>query len=340
MRLEYFCEAEGFKRLQPEWNRLVQSSHADTVFSTWEWQMTWWKHLGAGELWLGAARQDDGTLVGVFPCYRQTDTSGERALRLVGCADVADYLDIIVAKGRETLVYQAFLDALSNGSVPAWDIVDLCNIPEMSPTRTMLPDMARAAGFHVTVRQETVCPLIELPVTWEAYLMSLDKKQRHEIRRKLRRAETEAKLEWYIVDERHHLPDEMETFLHLHRLSRHDKARFMDYRMSAFFHDLAHVMLKAGWLQLMHLKLDGQIEASLLSFDYGDAIMLYNSGYNPMGHPHLSPGIVLTAICIRHAIALQKKVFDFLRGDEDYKYRFGARDTRIYRVVLSREALR
>jgi CelD/BcsL family acetyltransferase involved in cellulose biosynthesis len=52
----------------------------------------------------------------------------------------------------------------------------------------------------------------------------------------------------------------------------------------------------------------------------------------------LSLGVVLTAKAIEHAIENGRSTFDFLRGNETYKYRFGAKDTEIYRLAISREA--
>ena len=80
----------------------------------------------------------------------------------------------------------------------------------------------------------------------------------------------------------------------------------------------------------------GEKAASLLNFDYGDSILVYNSGYDPVSYRSLSPGIVVTARCIETAIELGRKTFDFLRGDEEYKYRFGAHDTMVRRLVIAR----
>jgi CelD/BcsL family acetyltransferase involved in cellulose biosynthesis len=89
-------------------------------------------------------------------------------------------------------------------------------------------------------------------------------------------------------------------------------------------------------LRLGFTLINGLKMATLLCFDYGDSILLYNSGYYPERYRALSPGVLATAYCIEEAIRQKKKVFDFLRGSEEYKYRFGARDTEIYRLVINR----
>jgi CelD/BcsL family acetyltransferase involved in cellulose biosynthesis len=186
---------------------------------------------------------------------------------------------------------------------------------------------------------EDVCPIIQLPPTWDEYLMTLDKKQRHEVRRKLRRAEEEADTRFTIVGPDQNLEDEMQTFVRLHQKSTPEKDRFMDPRMQGFFIDVARGLQAQGWLQLAFIEMDGQKAASLLNFDYGNTILVYNSGYDPDLFGHLSPGWVVTARCIEHAIALGRARFDFLRGDEDYKYRFGGQDTKVRRLLIARPGI-
>jgi CelD/BcsL family acetyltransferase involved in cellulose biosynthesis len=47
------------------------------------------------------------------------------------------------------------------------------------------------------------------------------------------------------------------------------------------------------------------------------------------------PGFVLHAYSIRHAIENGFETYDFLRGNEPYKYAFGAEERRIRTIVVS-----
>ena len=116
MRIEYHFEAGGFSALKPEWNELLHRSRSDTLFLTWEWQSTWWQHLGEGELVLLGFRGDDGRLVGLAPLYAVQHDDGQTVLNEVGCRDVSDYLDLIVERGQEDAVYGALLDYLDGDS--------------------------------------------------------------------------------------------------------------------------------------------------------------------------------------------------------------------------------
>jgi CelD/BcsL family acetyltransferase involved in cellulose biosynthesis len=273
--------------------------------------------------------------VGIVPLFRTQTDNGLSVLSVVGCRDVSDYLDLIVEQGQESAVFDALLDYLEEAP-SSWDVLDLCNIPQQSATPVRLRESAEDRGYQTLVEVEDVCPIIALPPTWDDYLMLLDKKQRHEVRRKLRRADGRADTRFVIVGPEHDLQSEMEAFIELHQKSAPDKDAFMDPQMQDFFLDVAQVLHTQGWLQLAFIEMDGQKAASLFNIDYGDAILVYNSGYDPFEFRHLSPGIIVTARCIEHAITLGRSKFDFLRGDEVYKYRFGAQDTTIRRLLIAK----
>ncbi len=334
MRAELYSDPQGFEILAGEWNTLLRRTSSDTVFLTWEWQKTWWEWLGAGELCLIAVRDEQGQLTAIAPLFVEL-VAGRRTVSFVGCEDVSDYLDLILGPDHLEDACRVILDALEGAGL-GWEGMDLCNIPATSPTLRHFAEAARARGHGVRIERADVCPVIALPGSWEAYLASLPKKQRHEVRRKLRRAMNQAQARWYVVDESHDLQAEMNDFIRLHQKSAAEKDEFMDVEMQGFFHAVGRVLQAAGWLQLMFLELDGQKAAALLNFDYANSIMVYNSGFDPDLFAHLSPGIVLLAFSIQHAIDLGRARFDFLRGDEEYKYRMGGRDTEIFRLVVER----
>lgn len=349
---------DGFQALADEWNPLLQKSRFNTLFLTHEWQTTWWDYLGEGELWILAFRRlDTDDLVGIAPlyCFTHGEDAGELAgksrLTLVGCIEVSDYLDLIAERNWEIPVYNTLLQWLQTPNAPQWDILDLCNLPEESLTYTRFPELCREIDWQVRVQQEDVAPQFRLPLYFDTYLnQNVDKKQRHEIRRKQRRAERETEVNFYVVGANKKpsasvngthpaafdLEAEMDAFIELQRASAEDKAEFMTPHMQRFFRAMARRMLDAGYLRLCFLEMDGQRTATLLAFDYNKRFLLYNSGFDPDAYSHLSPGWVLLAYSIQYAIATGSQLFDFMQGDEEYKYRFGCRDYKVMRVLLER----
>jgi CelD/BcsL family acetyltransferase involved in cellulose biosynthesis len=335
MQTTVYTTPAGFDLLEKEWNDLLARSSTDVPFLRWEWQKTWWTHLGEGELFLIAVRAADGQLVGLAPLFR-LDEITHTSLCVVGCVDVSDYLDIIVARGQETPVYAALLDALAGPDAPSWSKWELCNIPEASPTLSVLSEAARAHGCTTAQSVQSVCPVIRLPDTWDDYLAGLSKKDRHELRRKIRRAQEAGKTTFSITHGEDLLDADLDDFIELLIQSSPDKADFMDKSMRAFFHAAGHAAQRAGWLQLAFMEVDGVRAAAYMNFDYNRHVMVYNSGLDTDRFGHLSPGVALAGWTIRHAIEQKRAVFDFLRGDEEYKYRLGATDTHIYRLSIQR----
>jgi len=334
VHLQLYTDENGFGALREQWNALLARSRSHTFFLTWEWQTTWWRCLGEGELYL-LAWHEAGRLAAIAPLYLHDDDAGLRRFDVVGCVEVSDYLDIIVEAGCEDAAYNALLDWLASDACPHWDVSGLCNLPEGSLTHRRLPELAAGRGWQAVTTLEDVCPLIQLPGSFETYLQEvLSKKQRHEVRRKLRRMEEEATVHWYAVDEASDLAAESDAFIRLHRLSKEDKQSFMTPTMEVFFREVIQVMHAAGWLYLAFIEVNGAKAAAMLGFIYDGRLLVYNSGYDPASYSELSPGIVLTARIIEHAIQRGLRVFDFLQGNEVYKYRFGAQDTVVYSTVV------
>jgi len=327
VRLHVYHTAEGFAALHDEWEALLDNNPIREVFLTWEWQSTWWDAYQPGELWLIAGRNAANHLIGIASWFVEQPS---RTLRTVGCVDVTDYSDLIVHGDYCAGFYQALARFLV-AHAASFDSVSLCNIPTRSPTLTDFAGVLRKQGFVVEIADQEVCPVITLPETFDAYLESLDKKNRHELRRKLRRAEAgDEQVGWYFVGPDHDLAAETERFLSLMAASHRDKAVFLtDQKHRTFFRAIAARLAERGWLKLSFLTVGDWHVATYFSIDYDNRIGLYNSGLLPESHGHLSPGIVLLTYIIRDAIEQKRATFDFLRGNEAYKYRMGAHDTRV-----------
>lgn len=329
VKISTYTTEAVFDELQNEWNTLLGRSAVDTIFSTIEWQRSWWHAYTPGQLWVLTARDDNDRLIGIAPWFIETRESGERVVRGIGCVDVTDYVDTIVDASCLEGVYHAFARCLQENRAN-YDRINLCNLPEHSPTLQVFIDILNQYGFNAQREKQEVCPIIKLPPTWDEYLAQLDKKDRHELRRKMRRAHGAGNVGSYTVNETHNLEEQLETFLDMMAESAEYKAEFLkDEKNARFFRLVMPVMFKAGWLRLHFLTVDGQPAATYLNFDYNKRALVYNSGLR-YKFSELSPGIVLLATNIREAIDAGYEVFDFLRGNEEYKYDMGGRDTTIY----------
>ena len=102
---------------------------------------TWAPNEVRSICWLRRA----GRLIGILPLYL-SQADGIHCLTVVGCAEVSDYLDLIIEAGQEEIVYSAFLSWLMGPEAPAWDIAELCNQPSASLTYTRLVEWPAAGA--------------------------------------------------------------------------------------------------------------------------------------------------------------------------------------------------
>jgi CelD/BcsL family acetyltransferase involved in cellulose biosynthesis len=328
MRVEHVSSWAAVKPGESGWNALLARSRTAVPFLTWQFQTAWTRAFAADRLRLLGVQDSAGEWVGALPLFESPDEAGP-VLRLVGGTDVADYLDVLAAAGREEEVWKALLPAVRALGPRS---VDLRPVPAVSPTLALVPRLAEVAGLACRVTPEDRCPAIALPASWDAYLAQLSGKDRHELRRKLRRADgAGARID--VTRTAAGVAAGMDVFLGLHRRSKVGKARFMDTRMEAFFREIAAALAGAGWAALWLLWLEERPVAALFCLEYAGVVGLYNSGFDPEARAY-SPGVVLIARSIEDAIARGSRTYDFLRGDEPYKYGFGAVPSEVFRLTL------
>ncbi|MBI3826734.1 MAG: GNAT family N-acetyltransferase [Candidatus Rokubacteria bacterium] len=310
------------------WTRLHAASRLRSPFLSWVWQAEWVRAFAAGrrlEIW--TVEGADDRLVAALPLCE----IAPGRFQIVGGADVSDYLDLLADDGREEEAWLALLQARSARRA-RWE---LHAVPEGSVTVSALPALAAGAGLTATVALEEKCPVLDLPPSWQAYLASLPGKHRHELQRKTRRLERELPgARPVCVRTPAEAAGRLDDFLALHRRSRVGKARFMDERMDAFFRRVTAGLAEAGALGLWLLDTPGGPIASFIILEWEGTVGLYNSGFHP-DRAALAPGLVLLGHLVRDAIERGMRRFDFLRGEERYKYEFGPHPENVYRVEIA-----
>jgi CelD/BcsL family acetyltransferase involved in cellulose biosynthesis len=340
MRLRVYQDFHDLDYMAEAWNALVTQSASHVPFLRFEYLKTWWTYKGGGEwqngdLYVVTAHSDSDELVGIAPLFFSQNLDKKNALMFLGSFEISDYLDMIVRPKDSTAFINALLKYLSGPDAPAWDVLDFYNLLDDSATLVELKNNAAVIGLHYSEETIQPSPYLPLPNDWEAYLAGINKKQRHEIRRKIRRAESaEGGTNWYIVEDEATLDDEIDAFLKLMSHDQHKK-EFLTDVMRSQMRASVHSAFKAGWLQLAFMEIGGEKAAAYLNFDFDNRIWLYNSGIN-FDFNYYSPGWVLLANLIQWCIDNGRETLDFMRGDEDYKYRFGGINRYVLRAQLER----
>ena len=331
MNLDVYSDPSALRRLAAEWTSLLATTERNSIFATPEWADLCWRAFGDGQKLCLLTVSEGSELVGIVPLsVEQVD--GQQRARFLPYLEVTDYEDIVARPGLEHEVWRLAMSYLSQQPRH----LDLHNIPAESPTIAFFRRLSEGGEYTVTIEVEDVCPIIKpLPADFDAYLAGLDKKDRHELRRKLRRLTGDADLATQVTWHQDDLSAAMNDFVRLHKLSRLDKEQFMTPRMARFFGDVAQTCQERGWLCLGFLLVRGQRVSTIMAFEYGQTFYLYNSGYDPE-FEYLSVGLLLKALAIEYAISTGQTCYDFLQGSERYKYNLGGRDTQVCHILCVR----
>lgn len=317
--------SEDFESMTALWLNPESLVQWDCIFVLPPWQKAWWDAFGGGMTPLLCSVRHGSAALGMAPLMRQ----GEKAA-FMGGSDVCDYLDFALVPGKEGPFFRALIPHLRQLGITH---LDLGTLHRDASVLTALLPMARSLGWQTTCEEVEVSVELDLPASWDEFLSSLSGKERHEVRRKIRRLEHATEVRQRVVDEPRAVAREMDIFLELMRLSRPEKEAFMTPEMAAFFRSLVAAMADVGLVKLCFLDSDGRPAAAALCFDHHDTVYLYNSGYDPQ-YRWLSAGLLNKVFTIRESIERGRKKYDFLKGAEIYKYRLGGREVPLYRCQI------
>jgi CelD/BcsL family acetyltransferase involved in cellulose biosynthesis len=328
-----YTESTAFEVLASQWDELLERCFTRSPFLTWQWQKLWWncwkqnRHLRI--ITVGDA---NGRLCGIAPLYEEREGNTLKLL-LLGSSDLCDYLDCIIAIGEEEVFYRTLLSYLAATS-PESITLNFNSLQAHSPTISFFKRASGKDGFSVDFRREDTAPGLDLPSDFESYLKLLSKKDRHEMRRKKRKAEQKQTVTFNTITDPMQVMDILPHFLTLFRRSAKTKNDFLTLERECFFKSLAEEFSRRRWLEIFSLSFDSKEVAYLFCFYYNNTRFLYNAAYD-LDYSSLSPGIVIITYCLEDAISRGINRFDFLRGDETYKYRFGARDHHLYSLTVN-----
>lgn len=365
------AERRPFADLTREaWDRCAGLAPLATPFSAWAFHRAWWDaYVENAHEEVLVVLDDADDLVAIVPFMHRHEVEASDALThttmrhgrdqhltpvpptakaiFFGASYHADYATVLGAPSDLPAIGAAVATYLAGPDAGDWDVVDLrrlrCADPAVEALATALGSLEMQAGWTLTLEREDVCPVVTFPdgigTDVQAYLDTLGKKERHEVRRKVRRAEAVGEI--VLAD----CPDpiaELESFIDLHQKRWGDRGLFPDTPGGAqsrvLFRRLFELFGADGPLRLSFLSVGGRRIAAGVHFETPDGILYYNAGIDPDAR-ELSPGVLTVYAYVERALASGKRRMDFLRGDEPYKYEWGAVDEPIGRLLLRRTAV-
>lgn len=328
--LEQLDSVPALEELVPEWRHLWERCPSATVFQSPEWLLPWWRYVGGGTLRVLALRAD-GNLVGLAPLFLHI-WQGQRQISPVGVSH-SDYINFLLLPelARQGLlsVWRHLADLQAE-----WDLCDLPDIPPDSPLlRVPVPKPLQA---HLEPGE--VCPVVEL-TSAEAFWKNLPAHYRRNLRRARRILETTGAVHIERAD-RDTVPEFLDVLFRLHEkrwAEKGERGVLADANLQAFHRQAAGCLQERGLLRLYGLFHDHALSGVMYDLAAGQRVYAYLDGFDPELERG-SPGVLLTLFAIQEAIREGRHEYDLLRGKEEHKYMWGARDRQNYHLLIRHSA--
>lgn len=324
LTIEERTGAAALIALRQEWNELYRQTAAPP-FLAWEWLTTWQRWLNPNRSPLLLCARRGAQLVGVLALASEElswpGTSKKlRRLTLLGDGfGGADYLDVLARPAELAEVTEALLAHLNHQT--AFDLLELDGLAADSPTLERLQQRFAPNGeFQWHVEERFVCPQVELAGDWAAVLKR--SKRADNFKRRLKQLRQLDGFAYRAVTAPAEAEAALERFLKLHepRWAAEGGSDFTGHAaLRAFHQELVQRFAAAGLLRFDELWFEGECRASIYGLDDGARYCFYNSGYDATRR-QLSPGLVLLGLSLESALARGIRLYDFLRGDEAYKF--------------------
>jgi len=348
-----------FDRLDDTWNELVGDLNV-TVFQTYDWNRTWWRHFGVNGRLLIFVLYHNQKAVGIAPMFTDpviimgkkrfsylriigSTVSGTENGPLLGFIAYSDYLQFIVNRDFENLFFDHFLKFI--GTCDSADYMILDEVPVESATWKYLIPLLESSKYRYRWKVASTIPSIIPEKSWEEYVMSLHPKQRNNVRRYLKRVDNQEKgsLQLISYDKYEEIDEILNQLIELHQKQwniRGMPGTFTDTPMHDFLFEIAGIFVRKGMLSLQSVvptngQQPGTVAAIDFSVKYKERVYLMHRALNmDPAMIKLGSGTVLLLANIRDAIQNQRS-FDFLRGDESFKLRFANQVTANRSIFVS-----
>lgn len=348
LKISIITDKTAFQRLKREWNSLLAQCEHKSFFLTWDWLFNWWEFygsMGAGkQLHIITARDEQGELTAILPLYKSS-TSGAFVGKInlfyfIGSGyESSEYLDIIAAPHMTTDQLEQIFAVLSQ---PAIDGMYLSDVRHDSKLLPAMQNWCTQNGIYQNKRYWKTCPFIPLQEDYSHFIASLSKNMRYNVRRRTRNLEKKHAVEFKCISDAKQAEQYIRILFELHRKrwsTREGTSKFDDPQREVFHANIAEKLLTAGFLRLYVLLVDEVPVAILYCFAYDGHIYYYQAGMDPEFEKK-SIGMVVMGKAIEASFAEGAHEYDFLRGLEDYKFRWTdkTRDTHILEIAFSNKA--
>lgn len=335
MNLNVITDMDGLVSLKDDWNRLFEQSNSRNIFVSWDWCYAWWKHFGSSFRLYTMVVTDGSSIKAIAPLMEGEGTilsGGKRIISFLGDSMMADYMDIL-ATGDKVRHIGILLEHLFQRE--GWGIIRLGRFLEPESSLEVVLEGVRTADKKALVRLDCVSPYVEIQGGWEAYYAGLSKKLKQDIRTSVNKLNKLGQFR-YVPQEQISSAKALETLYGLHANRQKDKVGdsiFKDSSNRAFIEEVVENFGKKGWSDVSALELNGEYVSVALSLRCGGTYYYWIPTFDEK-FGNISLGKLHIFSILKDAFENRTIRFDFMIGDEKYKYLWTSQSWPNYEVII------
>jgi CelD/BcsL family acetyltransferase involved in cellulose biosynthesis len=329
LTLEIVRDADALASWERPWWELAAAAPGATPFQTPGWLLPWWRRLGSGALAALLVRDEDR--LRALAVFTSRTEDGTRRLRWAG-AGISDYLTALVDPRATHPAWALLLRGLSSLLAEA-DAATLDNVPEGDPLFAALERLPPWWSWRRSA--DAVCLAAPLPPDARPRICLKAAAATRRLAREAPVTFTDLRGTDDDPDRRRAL---MEALFELHGQrwrARGGEGVMASEEIRQHHREASEALHRRGLLRLHALEHAGATVGVCYAFLFRARLWMYLCGYTP-SLERFSPGSILVDRARASARAEGAMVMDFLRGEEAYKYRWGALPRATFRVDIAR----
>jgi hypothetical protein len=327
LKINICREANEFRALETRWNVLLNESQQNNIFLTWEWLYTWWITYGdTYRLYIMLVEDPENNLIGIAPFkiakryFFKVYTRYTLEFIGVGESPTPELLNIISKPGFENTVSAAIMTNLMDKK--EFDTYDLWPFAENSPFIHLISNSFKTQNYISHIERTSTNPIACLPNSWEGYWTKRSRNFRKKMKEYIRVYQRDIGIELIQENNTDTVRLGLDPLIRLHTTQRNENTNSFRDETNILFHKrIADLFSTRGWLRLFYLKSGEKIVAGIYCYHYCKNYYYYQSGRD-LTYAKYHIGYVLINLAIKQAINEGATIFNFLTGNEQYKYRW------------------
>ena len=325
---------EKFYLIKDDWISLEKRMDNFQIFYSWDWAEIYINNiLESGDNLFIIMIYEKNSCIGIFPLSFIEKIINMKKCKVLTyiCHYSVDYNDIYIDKKyNKYSILKKLLNFLQENSTN-WDIIELNCLNSRNGTVYLIQDiLSKIPTLNLTIQQNAITPYINLP--------DMDAKVKlgniREIRRKERKLHKEFEVDIKVSSE--FTLEIWGKFTEFHKDSWKD-SMFKYEQVENFHKILAEKMNKKNCLEFSYLTLNNECAAIHYGFKDNDKVYYYLPVYSKKLRKNLSIGSILLYNIITYYREKGIKEFDFLRGNESYKFDWTDIVSMNYNLIINKD---